>query len=1250
MVWILFKYCLHFCSKMSNFQWLFSILFEYLFRILFRILFQYCSKNVKITITVFNTVSTLFSILFENCFKDCFITVWQMSKINYCFEYCLGTVCVWILSWEILKYCQVNCPITLLACDHFSKTVCVTVCSWCFFVVANDCPYNYVMELAKLSHFPLCLWTLFKNCLRYCLFVVFFVVANDCPYNYVMELAKLSHFPLCVWTLFKNCLRYCLFVVLFLLLRMIAHTITWWSSPNCPISLFACEHCSKTFCVTVCSWCFFVVANDCPYNYVMELAKLSHFPLCVWTLFKNCLRYCLFVVLFCCCEWLPIQLRDGARQTVPFPSLRVNIVQKLFALLFVRGAFSLLRMIAHTITWWSSPNCPISLFACEHCSKTVCVTVCSWCFFVVANDCPYNYVMELAKLSHFPLCVWTLFKNCLRYCLFVVLFCCCEWLPIQLRDGARQTVPFPSLRVNIVQKLFALLFVRGAFLLLRMIAHTITWWSSPRWSISLFACEHCSKTVCVSVCSWCFFVVANDCPYNYVMELAKLSHFPLCVWTLFKNCLRYCLFVVLFCCCEWLPIQLRDGARQTVPFPSLRVNIVQKLFALLFVRGAFLLLRMIAHTITWWSSPNCPISLFACEHCSKTVCVTVCSWCFFVVANDCPYNYVMELAKLSHFPLCVWTLFKNCLRYCLFVVLFCCCEWLPIQLRDGARQTVPFPSLRVNIVQKLFALLFVRGAFLLLRMIAHTITWWSSPNCPISLFACEHCSKTVCVTVCSWCFFVVANDCPYNYVMELAKLSHFPLCVWTLFKNCLRYCLFVVLFCCCEWLPIQLRDGARQTVPFPSLRVNIVQKLFALLFVRGAFLLLRMIAHTITWWSSPNCPISLFACEHCSKTVCVTVCSWCFFVVVNDCPYNYVMELAKLSHFPLCVWTLFKNCLRYCLFVVLFCCCEWLPIQLRDGARQTVPFPSLRVNIVQKLFALLFVRGAFLLLRMIAHTITWWSSPNCPISLFACEHCSKTVCVTVCSWCFFVVANDCPYNYVMELAKLSHFPLCVWTLFKNCLRYCLFVVLFCCCEWLPIQLRDGARQTVPFPSLRVNIVQKLFALLFVRGAFLLRMIAHTITWWSSPNCPISLFACEHCSKTVCVTVCSWCFFVVANDCPYNYVMELAKLSHFPLCVWTLFKNCLRYCLFVVLFLLLRMIAHTITWWSSPNCPISLFACEHCSKTVCVTVCSWCFFVVWNDCPYNYVMELAKVVSILHHRVRADLPETSQHWVWTIWLL
>ena len=47
-----------------------------------------------------------------------------------------------------------------------------------------------------------------------------------------------------------------------------------------------------------------------------------------------------------------------------------------------------------------------------------------------------------------------------------------------------------------------------------------------------------------------------------------------------------------------------------------------------------------------------------------------------------------------------------------------------------------------------------------------------------------------------------------------------------------------------------------------------------------------------------------------------------------------------------------------------------------------------------------------------------------------------------------------------------------------------------------------------------------------------------------------------------------------------------------------------------------------------------------SNTVCVTACSSCFSVA-NDCPNYYMMEFTKVVSVLHHRVRADLPEMSK---------
>ena len=39
-----------------------------------------------------------------------------------------------------------------------------------------------------------------------------------------------------------------------------------------------------------------------------------------------------------------------------------------------------------------------------------------------------------------------------------------------------------------------------------------------------------------------------------------------------------------------------------------------------------------------------------------------------------------------------------------------------------------------------------------------------------------------------------------------------------------------------------------------------------------------------------------------------------------------------------------------------------------------------------------------------------------------------------------------------------------------------------------------------------------------------------------------------------------------------------------------------------------------------------------------------FFCLANDCLRDYVRDFAKVVSVLHHRVRADLLETSLHWV------
>ena len=59
-------------------------------------------------------------------------------------------------------------------------------------------------------------------------------------------------------------------------------------------------------------------------------------------------------------------------------------------------------------------------------------------------------------------------------------------------------------------------------------------------------------------------------------------------------------------------------------------------------------------------------------------------------------------------------------------------------------------------------------------------------------------------------------------------------------------------------------------------------------------------------------------------------------------------------------------------------------------------------------------------------------------------------------------------------------------------------------------------------------------------------------------------------------------------------------------------------------------------------PITPFACEHFH-----TDCTWCSFGVANDCLNYYLREFAKVISVPHHRVRADLPETSRHWVYTI---
>ena len=64
-------------------------------------------------------------------------------------------------------------------------------------------------------------------------------------------------------------------------------------------------------------------------------------------------------------------------------------------------------------------------------------------------------------------------------------------------------------------------------------------------------------------------------------------------------------------------------------------------------------------------------------------------------------------------------------------------------------------------------------------------------------------------------------------------------------------------------------------------------------------------------------------------------------------------------------------------------------------------------------------------------------------------------------------------------------------------------------------------------------------------------------------------------------------------------------------------------------------------------PITRFACEHFSNTACVAVCSCCCFGVANDCLNDYMREFAKGSLFQHHRVRADLSESSRHWVWTI---
>ena len=63
----------------------------------------------------------------------------------------------------------------------------------------------------------------------------------------------------------------------------------------------------------------------------------------------------------------------------------------------------------------------------------------------------------------------------------------------------------------------------------------------------------------------------------------------------------------------------------------------------------------------------------------------------------------------------------------------------------------------------------------------------------------------------------------------------------------------------------------------------------------------------------------------------------------------------------------------------------------------------------------------------------------------------------------------------------------------------------------------------------------------------------------------------------------------------------------------------------------------------------LIACER-VFTFCLRYCSFLvLLVVANNCPHHYMMEFAKVITVVHRRVRADLPETSWRWLWTIWL-
>ena len=109
--------------------------------------------------------------------------------------------------------------------------------------------------------------------------------------------------------------------------------------------------------------------------------------------------------------------------------------------------------------------------------------------------------------------------------------------------------------------------------------------------------------------------------------------------------------------------------------------------------------------------------------------------------------------------------------------------------------------------------------------------------------------------------------------------------------------------------------------------------------------------------------------------------------------------------------------------------------------------------------------------------------------------------------------------------------------------------------------------------------------------------------------------------------------ILFDHCSNTVLLLFEKCQMFNYC----FGYCFKFCLNIVL----KNLKYCQVF-----CLHNSFACEHFSNTVRVIVCSWCFLVVANYCPNCYMM-FAKAVSVLHHRVRADLPETSQHWVWTI---